>query len=243
MGGRQIRPAGVFKAVAQELNHQVLPGRSVAEPPWFGVMSSVPPAESLVRTVTPRHRMPNLKSTKPKKLYRPQNIGYLEDALRTSFYKDHPWELARPRIILELDGKDYQHCDWSKGLRQQGIPLTGECVVQRQLWLMRNEKMSKRKAYDSARQEFYRLRQAEEVEKRVAVEEARHVGAYFGKSRLDVGMQLEDQEFENWKIWAGKEAANREARANSEIETFGSEDVDPAVEVLPGDAQPATPNA
>ena len=126
MGGRQIRPAGVFKAVAQELNHQVLPGRTAAEPPWFSVMNSVPPAESLVRTVTPRHRMPNLKSTKPKKLYRPQNIGYLEDALRTSFYKDHPWELARPRVVLELDGKDYQHCDWSRGLRQPGVPLTGE---------------------------------------------------------------------------------------------------------------------
>lgn len=84
--------------------------------------------------------------------------------------------------------------------------------------------MSKRKAYDAARKEFYRLRQEEEIEKRVAVEEAKHVGAYFGKSRLDVGMQLEDQEFENWKAWAGKETANREARSNSEIETFGQEE-------------------
>lgn len=89
-------------------------------------MNSVPPAESLVRTVTPRHRMPNPKAKKPKKLYRPQAISYPEDALRTSFYKDHPWELARPRVVLELDGKDYQHCDWSKGLRQPGVPLTGE---------------------------------------------------------------------------------------------------------------------
>ncbi|OAQ88896.1 ribosomal protein S25, mitochondrial [Purpureocillium lilacinum] len=241
MGGRQIRPAGVFKAVAQELNHQVLPGHSVAQPPWFQVMNSVPPAETLVRNVTPRHRMPNPKSTRPKKLYRPQGIAYLEDALRTGFYKDHPWELARPRVVLELDGKDHQHCDWSKGLRQPGVPLSGECVVQRQLWLMQNEKMSKRRAYDAARHEFYRLRQAEEIEKRVAIEEARHVGAYFGKSRLDVGMQLEDQEFENWKIWAGKETANREARQNSEIETFGLEDdAETAVDAAaPAEGQPA----
>lgn len=109
-------------------------------------------------------------------------------------------------------------------------------VVQRQLWLMENEEMSKRKAYDITRHEFYRLRQQEEIEKRVAVEEARHVGAYFGKTRLDVGMQLEDQEFENWKVWAGKEAANREARANSEIETFGTEDE-------PGTAEEAQPAA
>ncbi|EFY88197.1 mitochondrial ribosomal small subunit component [Metarhizium acridum] len=224
MGGRQIRPARVFQSVSQELNHQMLAGHTVAQPPWYQVMNSVPPAETLVRTVTPRHRMPNPKAKKPKKLYRPQSISYPEDALRTSFYKDHPWELARPRIILELDGKDHQHCDWSKGLRQPGVPLTGECVVQRQLYLMHAEKMSKRKAYDTARKEFYRLRQEEEIEKRVAVEEAKHVGAYFGKSRLDVGMQLEDQEFENWKIWAGKETANRAARSNSEIETFEVEE-------------------
>ncbi|KYK56209.1 37S ribosomal protein S25 [Drechmeria coniospora] len=233
MGGRQIRPAGVLKAVSQELTHQMLPGHAAAMPPWFEVMSSVPPAESLVRTVTPRLRKANAKTTKPKKLYRPQSISYLEDALRTNFYKDHPWELARPRIVLELDGKDHQHCDWSRGLRQPGVPLSGECVVQRQLYLMQTERLSKRKAYDAARHELYRLRQAEEIEKRVAVEEARHVGAYFGLSRLDVGMQLEDQEFENWKIWAGKETANREARASAEIETFGLED---EAEATAGDA-------
>lgn len=97
-------------------------------------------------------------------------------------------------------------------------------VVQRQLWLMENEKMNKQRAYDVTRREFYRLRQEEEVEKRVALEEARHVGAYFGKSRLDVGMQLENREFENWKIWAGKETASREAANTADVETFGMED-------------------
>lgn len=254
MGGRQIRPAGVYKAVSHELKHQLMPGYNVPVPPWFAVMNSVPPAETLVRTVTPRHRVPNPRAVKPKKLFRPQSIAYPEDALRTSFYKDHPWELARPRVVLELDGKDHQHCDWSKGLRQPGIPLTGEryikqpynvkrgrlthsSVVQRQLWLMENEKMSKRKAYDTVRREFYRLRQEEEIEKRIAIEEARYVGAYFGKTRLDIGMQLEDQEFENWKIWAGKETASREARASSDIETFGLEEEDVAVEAA--EAQPA----
>ncbi|KAL5082868.1 hypothetical protein Trisim1_002751 [Trichoderma cf. simile WF8] len=238
MGGRQIRPAGVYKAVREELKHQLMPGYNVPTPPWFAVMNSVPPSEALVRTVTPRHRMPNPKASKPKKLFRPQSIAYPEDALRTSFYKDHPWELARPRVVLELDGKDYQHCDWSKGLKQKGIPLSGESVVQRQLWLMENEKMSKRKAYDTVRREFYRLRQQEEVEKRIAIEEARYVGAYFGKTRLDIGMQLEDQEYENWKIWAGKETANREARASSDIETFGLEEEEGAAETA--EAQPVT---
>lgn len=131
MGGRQIRPAGVYRAVSEELKHQLMPGYSVPTPPWFAVMNSVPPSETLVRNVTPRHRVPNsnsnkASSAKPKRLFRPQTIAYPEDALRTSFYKDHPWELARPRVVLELDGKDHQHCDWSKGLRQPGVPLTGE---------------------------------------------------------------------------------------------------------------------
>ncbi|KAM4060749.1 mitochondrial ribosomal protein [Hirsutella rhossiliensis] len=226
MGGRQIRPAGVYNATALQLQNAFLPGHRAVEPPWFRVMNSIPPAEPLVRTVTPRHRAPDRRATKPRNLYRPQNLSYLEDALRATFFKDHPWELARPRVILELDGKDYRHCDWSKGLRQPGMPLSGECVVQRQLWLMQNEKLSKRKAYDLVRWDFYRLRQAEEIESRIALEEARYVGAYFGKTKLEVGMMLEDKEYENWKIWAGKQTEKLEARANADIETFEVEDIE-----------------
>ncbi|KAM0428602.1 hypothetical protein ACHAPT_006963 [Fusarium lateritium] len=222
MGGRQIRPARVFQTVTEEINHSLLGQKSAAPPPWYSIMQTVPPSETLVRTIPPRHRGVNPRATKPRNIYRPQRIKYLEDSLRTTFYKDHPWELARPRIIMELDGKDYQRYDWSKGLRQPGIPLTGEW--QRQMWLMENEKVSERKAYDVTRREFYRLRQEEEIEKRVAVEEARHVGAYFGKTRIDVSHDLEDREYENWKLWAGKETERFEARRNSEIESFGLEE-------------------
>ena len=31
-----------------------------------------------------------------------------------------------PVVVLELDGKDAQRCDWSKGIRQPGVALTGE---------------------------------------------------------------------------------------------------------------------
>ena len=108
-------------------------------------------------------------------------------------------------------------------------------VVQRQLWRMQNEGMDRQTAYDMTRREFYRLRQEEEIERRVAKEEARYVGAYFGKTRLDVGTLLEDSEYENWKIWAGKEAERRELRragetgvgaddAEAEVDDIGSEE-------------------
>ncbi|CEF73822.1 hypothetical protein SNK03_001897 [Fusarium graminearum] len=250
MGGRQIRPARVFQTVTEELNHNILGKKSVPTPPWYNIMQKVPPAETLVRNVTPLIKPSRESTTKIKNIFRPLPIRYLEDELRGIFYRDHPWELARPRVILELDGKDYQHCDWSKGLKQPNTPLTGESVVQYWMWLLENGKETvgkgrrKRKvkwtrvrAYDHVRHQFYRLRQEEQIEKRVAQEEARYVGAYFGQTRIDVSHGLEDREFENWKLWAGKETERQEQNRNGEIDDFGLEDE--AEEVI-GDAE-ATP--
>ncbi|OAR03020.1 hypothetical protein LLEC1_07120 [Akanthomyces lecanii] len=241
MRGRQIRPARVLQSVQEELKRNVMGSTKTYKPPWLNIVSSVPPSETLIRPIPAQHAefSGSKKIKKPRNIYRPQKIVYLEDTLRAAFYKDHPWELARPRVILESDGRDSQHCDWSKGVRQPGIALTGESVVQRQLYLMEAEKMTQNKAYDLARHEFYKLRQAEEIERRVAVEEARHVGAYFGKTRGDVGMMLEDHEFENWKIWAGKETAARQAREASEVETFDPEDSLPDADAAPAEAQPS----
>lgn len=77
------------------------------------------------------------------------------------------------------------------------------------MWLMYNVPgINKHQAYDQARKEFYLLRQAEEIERRVAKEEARMVGSYFGQSFLQVGMRLEDQQHERWKHWAEKQINN-----------------------------------
>ena len=79
-------------------------------------------------------------------------------------------------------------------------------MVQRQLWLIHNMPgMTTSQAYDIARKEFYALRQEEEIERRIAKEEAEYVGAYFHKGALEVGMELEDKSYEDWKAWATKE--------------------------------------
>ena len=65
--------------------------------------------------------------------------------------------------------------------------------------------LTQAQAYDIARKEFYALRREEEVERRVMKEEALWVGAYFGKSVLEVGAELEDKTYESWKAWATKE--------------------------------------
>lgn len=60
-------------------------------------------------------------------------------------------------------------------------------------------------AYDKARKEFYDVRHTQDIERRVAREEALWTGAEFGPSPLDIGMQLEDQKYEEWREWAAKE--------------------------------------
>lgn len=71
--------------------------------------------------------------------------------------------------------------------------------------------MSKEKAYDVARKEFYKLRQQEQIERRIALEEARYVGAYFGKTNIQVGDQLEIQSYNKWRDWASLELAKQAA--------------------------------
>lgn len=78
-------------------------------------------------------------------------------------------------------------------------------VVQRQMWLMKHNKLSRPAAYDTARREFYQHRHLEDIRRRIAKEEAMHVGAYFGKGPLEIGMALEDKSWEGWKRWAAKQ--------------------------------------
>ena len=74
--------------------------------------------------------------------------------------------------------------------------------------------MTKAAAYDQARKEFYAARLQEDVERRVAKEEAQATGAYFGKSMLQIGMELEDEEYERWREWGLQQIAQQEqARA------------------------------
>lgn len=95
--------------------------------------------------------------------------------------------------------------------------MTFHSVVQRQMWLLSNDpNMTKAQVYDQARREFYLIRHQEEVERRVAREEASSTGAYFGKSALEFGMEIEDMEYEKWKAWAKKEiAALEQSRSSS----------------------------
>jgi small subunit ribosomal protein S23 len=80
-------------------------------------------------------------------------------------------------------------------------------------------------AYDLARKEYYRFRHAQETEVRVAREEALASGAFFGPGPNEVGMKLEDKQYEHWKAWAKKEAealAQLQAASYTGVEVEGA---------------------
>ncbi|KAJ8099388.1 mitochondrial ribosomal protein S25-domain-containing protein [Lipomyces tetrasporus] len=188
----------IIKRTSRLLQTGVVKG----EPAWFKAVLAHPPSTSdtvqRVNIVQLRQKHPHLSV---KKLMKPMEIVYPEDRIRKLFYRQHPWELTRPRILVEHDALDFQRCDWSK-IEQDYKALDGESVVQRSLWLMRNKELSQDEAYDIARKEFYSLRVKETIERQTAEEEARMFGAVFSKSYNQRGLENEAESLEEWKTRA-----------------------------------------
>lgn len=203
-----LRPLRVAQATSQLLKAKHLK----QQPAWLPAVSRIPPSTDLARRKVPevddtlsstsaaaslqRRRQQRSKA----RLFTPREIRYVEDKLRQRFFRDRPWELARPVLLVENDGADHARYDWSK-LVQVGRPLTGESVVQHQLWLMTKQTppMDEHAAYAKATKEFERLRMEEAVERKIAVEEALTFGATFGKTDLEVGFELENKVLEGWR--------------------------------------------
>ncbi len=112
MGRYDLRPLQVHQTATELLRTP----RLRTTPPWLDIVGRVPPAQTLVRPQPVQHQenRKRPKTRKPSRMFLPQQISYPEDELRREFYSDHPWELARPRVVLEDDGKDAQQNDWSR---------------------------------------------------------------------------------------------------------------------------------
>jgi small subunit ribosomal protein S23 len=75
--------------------------------------------------------------------------------------------------------------------------------------------MTKSAAYDIARREFYRLRLKEDIQRRVAAEEAAAYGAEFGPSYLDIGMKMENEQYDKWVAWARETSLVQDQRKSA----------------------------
>lgn len=208
-------------------------GRTRMKPLWLEVVSDIPPAQVFTRRQPIQHPLTKLRTKtisplsmsttqlpprpttevtaiKParskkraSRVFQPVAIRYEEDELRKRFYSDHPWELARPRVVLEISGDNYTHRDYSRNVRSPNTHLNGESVVQRQLYLLHNvPDITESQAYDMARKEFYAHRLREEIERRVAAEEAEAVGADFGSSLNQRSIELENKMYDDWERWS-----------------------------------------
>lgn len=126
--GRQFVAARVYQTGLAQISTPFT-GDKMKPAPWFKALSQIPPAEILTRPYPIQHTAPHDRghaARRPRNLFRPTRIVHPEDKLRREFYQDHPWELARPQLVLEMDGQDARMRDWSKGLRQPGMKLSGE---------------------------------------------------------------------------------------------------------------------
>jgi small subunit ribosomal protein S23 len=106
MGRYNFAAQNVHKQAELLLHAKRIP----APPPWLQPIGTTPPSTRLVRPVLQRPSKPGKKSSR---LYKPLSLKYTEDQLRWEYYNDHPWELARPRVILEDDARDRERWDWS----------------------------------------------------------------------------------------------------------------------------------
>nr|KAJ3416801.1 mitochondrial ribosomal small subunit component [Polyrhizophydium stewartii] len=109
---------------------------------------------------------------------RAPRIVYEEDEIRQVFFRRHPLELDRARIIADNEAT-LGTVVWST-IRggDANVPLSGESVVQRTLYLMRGSKpMSRHLAYKQALSEFYQARAEEERIELAAREQAVKAGA------------------------------------------------------------------
>jgi small subunit ribosomal protein S23 len=206
--------------VLERTSHYLKRGVLSKQPAWFNVVGQHPPNKSFLREPKQlkiqqsfdvaqdslkgqnvnRALYKTRESQKPgRNVYKPQKLSFVEDELRALFYEQHPWELSRPKILLENNGDEASRADWSS-IRQLNQPLDGESVVQRTLYLLNKENgYTLESAYDQARFEFYRVRMEQEIQQQVSGEENQMYGAVYGESALQHGVEKEQEFIDTWK--------------------------------------------
>ena len=108
-------------------------------------------------------------------------------------------------------------------------------VIQYQLHLIETyPNLSTSAAYDIARKEFYAVRLEQDIQKRVAAEEALSVGAIFDTPYFDIMFEREGQVLREWRNKASQDLAIRKHRRNAAYSsTAAAEDAAAAAAAKP----------
>ena len=181
-------PYDLIKNINQKMNSGLLSEK----PAWYGAMKLVPmaPMPSAYEDTTKsgafaktdhsiKESQLAFSSSTTRKIQKRKNISvmpvrmaqeiqYPEDRIRSKFYSTHPFELERPRSIID-DEYSLLNRDWSS-IHGGNIeaPVTGESVIQYTLYLMSETggSMSEDAGYNKALEEFYNVRKEEEIRER-----------------------------------------------------------------------------
>lgn len=215
--------------ILERTSHLLRAGVITEKPAWFDIVANHPPQFDLTKkpivfnnksqqsdpceTLKQRGATGLFKTrsivqdrnNKNNSIGRISKLKFLEDELRDVFYHQHPWEFSRPKTLIENSGDEMSKCDWSNML-QLNKPLDGESVVQRTLYLLKNNHCQNLfEAYDKARFEFYKLRMQEEMNSTISREESVMYGAVFPSTNLEWGVKQEQEAVDLWaKVAADK---------------------------------------
>jgi len=119
--GANINPFALARKVKVAMQANLVQ----SEPIWYQPVLDTPPYSDYSRKPAPQHSS-HPDGQKPTDLREFKQILHpLDVQIREKFYKQHPWELARPKVAVEEDGADYSRYDWSK-ITQVGKQLDGE---------------------------------------------------------------------------------------------------------------------
>ncbi|XBW35157.1 hypothetical protein QEN19_000720 [Hanseniaspora menglaensis] len=129
-------------------------------------------------------------------------LQFLEDKIKMKFYDQHPWELTNPKVLLEQQNNILNlDLNWSK-INPTGKQLDGESVVQRTLYILKNENKNLFDSYNKALLEFYERRIEEEFETSVAIEESEMFGMLYNDYNngvIDTQYLKEQTDLLKWK--------------------------------------------
>ncbi|KAI0803309.1 mitochondrial ribosomal protein S25-domain-containing protein [Irpex lacteus] len=178
-----------FQAV---LDHPPLP-LPPREPPAREDYDLLPQDRLATRTAPAKHMRPAPR--------RPLAIHYLEDDVRTQFFKDHPFEAFRPRSLVEdaeVEGENpIRGESWTR-LRQRGRNPTPEDAIRFAVNLHEYHNVPITHAYLVAVAQFRALRSEHEVASRVALLEADYYGLQFGPSLTQRTFDEEQKVLQSW---------------------------------------------
>ncbi|KAI0706149.1 mitochondrial ribosomal protein S25-domain-containing protein [Cytidiella melzeri] len=182
------------------------------EPAWFQAVLDhpplpLPPREPPIRQdydLPPQDQL--AARTAPAKRMRPASrrplpIHYLEDDVRTQFFKDHPFEAFRPRMLVEGGEVEAEHQirgeSWTR-LRQRGSNPSPEDAIRFAVNLHESHNIPITHAYSAAIAQFRALRSEHEVSVRVALMEAETYGIKLGPSMTERMFEEEDKALKSW---------------------------------------------